>query len=141
MLEKGTLIPIFGEQIEVLVSSTDSNNTVVVAMQTSPPGGGPPPHRHLREEEVFTIVKGRYEIFNGVDWLLLNEGETALSPRGHYHAFRNIGDTEGKVIFYTNGGGLDEYFKLISSLKLPDDMQQFKEISEHFGYEYLKTED
>ena len=140
-LGEGTIIPIFGEKIEILVTSTDSNNTFVVAVQTSPAGGGPPPHRHLREEEVFTVVKGEYEVFNGVDWIPLKQGETAISLRGHYHGFRNVGPTEGKMMFFTNGGGLDEYFKLISPLKLPDNMQRFTEISDHFGYEYLPPED
>ena len=40
-MDKGTIIPIFGEEIQVLVSSAESNNTLVVAVQTSPPGGGP----------------------------------------------------------------------------------------------------
>ena len=139
-MEKGTIIPIFGEQIQIVVTSTDSNHLLVVAVQTSPPGGGPPPHRHLREEEVFTVLRGEYEFFNGVEWLPLKEGETALSPRGHYHAFRNVGQTEGKMMFHTNGGGLDEYFKLISPLRLPGDMQRMKEINDHFGYEYLPPE-
>ena len=140
-MKKGTVIPIFGEQIEIVVTSTDSNSTMVVAVQTSPPGGGPPPHRHLREEEVFTVLEGEYEVFNGTDWLLLKQGQTQLSPRGYYHAFRNVGSTEGRMMFCTNGGGLDEYFRLISALRLPDDMERMKEISDHFGYEYLARED
>lgn len=39
----------------------------------------------------------------------------------------------------TNGGGLDEYFHLISPLSLPDDKQRLEEISDHFGYEYLEA--
>ena len=36
-------------------------------------------------------------------------------------------------MFFTNGGGLDDDFELISSMKFPDDMQQFKQISSHFN--------
>lgn len=139
-MDRGTTIPIFGEKIEILVSSTESNNALVVAVQTSPPGGGPPVHRHLREEEVFTVLEGEYEVFNGVDWVPVKTGETALSPRGHFHGFRNVGQGAGKMMFFTNHGGLDEYFQLISTLQLPADMEQFKAISDHFGYEYLPPE-
>lgn len=60
-----TIIPVFGEPIEILVSSEDSNYSLCGAVQASPPGGGPPPHRHLREEETFMVLEGEYEFFDG----------------------------------------------------------------------------
>ena len=56
-----TVIPVFGELIEIVVPSDTTYYTVCIGVQTSPPGGGPPPHRHLREEETFIVLEGDYE--------------------------------------------------------------------------------
>ncbi|WP_446742565.1 cupin domain-containing protein [Silvibacterium acidisoli] len=136
-MEPRSIIHVFGEPIEILVSSTDSNYTMCVAMQTSPPGGGPPPHKHDREEETFIVLEGEFEFFDRDKWVPFKKGDTRFSLRGTYHGFRNVGSTPGKMLFVTNGGGLDEYFALISRLRLPDDMARLIEISDNFGYHYL----
>jgi quercetin dioxygenase-like cupin family protein len=136
-MENGTVIPVFGEAIEILASSAATNHAFVIGLQTSPPGGGPPPHRHLGEDEIFTVVDGRFEFFDGTSWTSMHRGETRYSLRGSYHAFRNTGDSNGKMLFVTNGGGLDEYFAQISALRLPGDLERLLEISKHYRYEYL----
>jgi mannose-6-phosphate isomerase-like protein (cupin superfamily) len=135
-LKAHTIIPVFGERIEILVSSEDSNYSLCAAVQTSPPGGGPPPHRHLREEETFMVLEGEYEFFDGESWTPMKPNEIRCSIRGHYHAFRNIGQTTGRLLFTTNGRGLDEYFAEISSLVLPQDIERLNEISKYYSYEF-----
>jgi quercetin dioxygenase-like cupin family protein len=136
-VEPRSIIQVFGEPIEILVSSTDSNYTMCVGVQTSPPGGGPPPHKHDREDETFIVLEGEFEFFDRGQWVPFKKGESRFSMRGTFHGFRNAGSTAGKILFVTNGGGLDEYFALISRLKLPVDMERLVEISSHFGYHYL----
>ena len=68
------IYPVFGECIEILVESKATNNTFVVARQTSPPGGGPPPHKLEREEEIFMVLAGDYEFFDGESWTAFNNG-------------------------------------------------------------------
>ena len=41
------------------------------------------------------------------------------------------------MLFVTNGGGLDEYFAEISTLRLPEDLERLLEISKFSRYEYL----
>ena len=136
-VQNGTILEVFGEPIEIIASSTSTNNAFVIGMQTSPPGGGPPPHRHLNEDEVFTVIEGDYEFFDETKWVPFRRGEVRYSLRGSFHGFRNIGETAGKMMFMTNGAGLDEYFAEISRLQLPKDMDQLLEISKSFQYEYL----
>jgi quercetin dioxygenase-like cupin family protein len=138
-MKNRTIITVFGEAIEIVASSTSTNYTVVMGVQTSPPGGGPPPHRHLGEDEMFTVIDGEYEFFDGTAWTPFGRGETRYSLRGNYHGFRNIGHTNGGLVFMTNGGGLDEYFAAISPLRLPEDMERLNEISRFYRYEYLQA--
>ena len=131
------IIDVFGELIEILVTSRSTNYTCCVGVQTSPPGGGPPPHKHEREEETFVVLEGDFEFFDGQDWTPFKLGEVRCSLRGHYHGFRNTGTTAGRLMFVTNAGGLDEYFTLISPLELPRDFDHLTEISKHYGYVFL----
>jgi quercetin dioxygenase-like cupin family protein len=126
-----------GLSIEIVVSSPSSNYTCCVFVETTPPGGGPPPHKHLKEEEIFTVLEGDYEFYKDGAWVPMSIGRSVLSVRNTYHAFRNIGKAPGRMMLTTNGGGIDDYFRAIRGLKLPKDIDCLKEISDHYGYLYL----
>ncbi len=125
--------------IEIVVSSEASNNTCCVFIETTPPGGGPPPHMHLREEEIFTVLDGDYEFYAEDAWTPMEIGRSVLSRRGTYHAFRNDGRTPGRMMLMTNNGGIDDYFRAISRLIMPDDAGKLQEISAHYGSVYLEA--
>jgi quercetin dioxygenase-like cupin family protein len=137
MLERDIIEILDGLSIEIVVSSRASNYTCCVFIETTPPGGGPPPHKHDREEEIFTVLEGEYEFFADGAWTPMEISRSILSLRGTYHAFRNVGQTPARMMLMTNNGGIDDYFRAISSLKLPDDIDRLTEISKHYGYSYL----
>jgi quercetin dioxygenase-like cupin family protein len=123
--------------IEIVVPSKSSNYTCCVFVETTPPGGGPPPHKHLKEEEIFTVLEGDYEFLKDGEWIPMSVGKSILSMRNTYHAFRNTGQTPGRMMLTTNGGGIDDYFRAISGLKMPKDQDRLIDISNHYGYIYL----
>ncbi len=127
------IITVLGEQVGVLVSSKSTRNSFFVGVQASPPGGGPPPHVHDREDELFTVLEGEYDLFDGQQWTPFRKSEYQHKRRGELHTFRNCGSTTGKVLFVATPGGLDEYFEFISPLTLPQDMARLLEISQMFG--------
>lgn len=131
------VIQIFTSTIEIVVPSEASNNSLCVFIETAPPGGGPPPHKHLREDEVFTVLEGQFAFYAEGAWSPSHAGETRISLRGNYHAFRNVGSAPGRMMLMTNGGGIDEYFADISQLRLPQDYEHLAEISSYYGYYYL----
>lgn len=137
MSEHNTIEIMGGLSIEIIVSSRASNYTCCVFVETTPPGGGPPPHKHDREEEVFTALEGKYEFFADGVWTPMKIGRSMLSLRGTYHAFRNVGQIPGRMMLMTNHGGIDDYFRAISTFKIPDDIERLTEISKHYGYTYL----
>ena len=131
------IIEIFGGlRFEVMISSQDSNSTCCALIESTPPNGGPPIHKHLREEEIFTVVEGEYEFYRQGEWLPMAHGVPILSPRDTYHAFRNVGAAVGKMLLFTNGGGLDDYFRSIANLKFPEEADRFDLISRSYGYIY-----
>jgi quercetin dioxygenase-like cupin family protein len=128
---------VFGETVEILVTSASTNNSFCMLVQTSPPGGGPPPHSHSLEDEIFTVVEGDFEIFDGKQWTRLAPGEHAHALRNQPHTFRNCGKTPGKMHCVAIDGHLDEYLEAISPLEIPKDMPRLLEISKEYGIAFL----
>lgn len=133
-------LDVLGEQVDLLVTSRSSNGSFCMMVQSSPPGGGPPPHIHRNEDEVFMVLEGEYEMFDGKKWVKLAKGEPAHMFRGQPHTFRNRGSTEGKMLAIAMPGGLDEYFRAIAPLAMPQDSDRLMEISRQYGIEFLGPE-
>jgi uncharacterized cupin superfamily protein len=131
--------PVFGETVEILVTSESTNHSFCMLVQTSPPGGGPPPHTHTFEDEIFSVMEGEYELFDGTQWTKMTPGEHVHTLRQKPHTFRNCGSTEGKMLCVAVNGRLDEYLEEISPLQIPKDMARVMEISERYGISFLRS--
>jgi quercetin dioxygenase-like cupin family protein len=129
---------VFGETVEILVTSESTNGSFCMLVQTSPPGGGPPPHSHTFEDEIFTVIEGDFEIFDGRRWTRVPPGEQVHTLRKRVHTFRNRGKTDGKMHCVAIDGRLDEYLETISPLELPRDMPRLLEISKKYGITFTK---
>jgi mannose-6-phosphate isomerase-like protein (cupin superfamily) len=128
---------VFGELVEILVTSAETNGTFCVLRQYSGPGGGPPPHIHANEDELFTVIQGEFEIFDGREWHPLDEMQNAFTLRGQAHTFRNRGAEMGCIQTTVIPGGLDIYLEELSKLSMPPEMAQVIEISAPYGITFL----
>jgi quercetin dioxygenase-like cupin family protein len=132
-LNPGKKFEVFGEPVEILVSSKETNGSFCVLTQMSPPGGGPPPHIHQHEDELFTVLEGEFEIFDGKDWHPLHAGESAYKLRGSCHTFRNSGSTPAKMHVVVMPGGLDVYLEKLSTLSMPPAIDDVIAVSNPYG--------
>src|ERR1700760_1960373 len=118
-----THFTVFGEPVELLVLSSQTGGAFSIGRQTCKPGGGTPPHMHQHEDEVFSVVSGRFEIFNGATWTEIPENGVVFAPRGHVHCFRNSGSTDGIIQFICSGDRFDIFLEGLSRYAVPDEMQ------------------
>lgn len=130
--------PVFGEDIEIEVSSASTGNTFCMFIQTCPPMGGPPPHIHSNEDEVFIPISGEFELWDGERWTALPVGQAGYATRNTLHTFRNAASEPGRLRIICTPGRLDEYLETISPLRMPDDMQKLFGISDEYGI-YFST--
>lgn len=124
---------VFGEPVEVLVSGEMTGGLSATIAQVSPPGGGPPPHHHTREDEVFVVMEGEYELLQNGAWHRVEVGRPIHGGRGSVHTFRNVGQTDGKMLIFITPAGLEKYLEEISVLSMPQDAGRLKEISDRYG--------
>jgi quercetin dioxygenase-like cupin family protein len=134
------VIPVFGNPIEIVVQSKDTDYTCCGGIETCQPGGGPPPHKHVNEEEIFTVLEGEFDVLQRDRWVRMKPGGVYCSLRDTWHGFRNVSSGQGRMLFIVNSGGLDEYFGEISALAMPDGIEELKTISARYGYYFQGLE-
>lgn len=130
------MFDIFGEPVELIVLSSQTGGAFCLGRQTCKPGSGTPPHMHQHEDEVFSVISGRYEIFNGEAWAEIPPNGIAIAPRGGVHCFRNCGTTDGIIQFVSSGSRFDVFLEGLSRYIIPRDLQAMIDYSATFGITY-----
>ncbi len=127
---------IFGEPVELLVTSEQTNGGFSIGRQTCKPGSGTPPHVHTHEDEAFSVVTGRFEFFTNDVWTEIPQDGVIFAPRNQVHCFRNCGETDGTIQFISSGDQFDTFLEGLSAYNLPQDMQAMIDYSAGYGIYY-----
>jgi mannose-6-phosphate isomerase-like protein (cupin superfamily) len=111
---KGVTFTMLGTTMRLLVTGAETGGHYTVGEQVTPVGWGPPRHMHSREDEIFYVLEGTYEVHCGDVRRTISAGACAVLPRGVPHGFRNIGLAPARLIFVITPSGLEDYFIAIS---------------------------
>ena len=107
-------LDIFGDRIWIKLAGTDTGGNYAIMEDVTQPQCGPPLHRHSREEESFYVLEGDYVFEVDGKRIPAGPGSSVFAPRGTAHAFRNIGNTAGRLLIAVQPAGLDDFFTEIS---------------------------
>ena len=106
-----------------LVAKHDTNQAFSLLEATLAPGNEPPPHVHSREDELFYVLEGEFDVYVGEEGYQAKTGECVFLPKLKPHAFL-IRSPRLRVLILYAPGGLEEAFQRLSSpaqkLELPD---------------------
>lgn len=105
--------------------------------QITPAGWGPPRHVHSREDEIFYILQGSYELHVGDERRTVSAGASAVLPRGIPHGFRNVASAPSRLLSVITPGGLEEYFLAVARCSPPPAPAQLIELARPFGLTLL----
>lgn len=122
-----------GTVVDVLATSESTNGAFAMCVFRVPPAGGPPPHRHTWEDEIFIVLDGTFEIFDGNKWTAMPNARPVAGLRCGVHAFRNSGQMSGSILSITTGSGHDHFLEEASVLRLPQDRAALDEIARRYG--------
>jgi mannose-6-phosphate isomerase-like protein (cupin superfamily) len=97
-----------------LVEKKDINGTFSLLEATLAPGNEPPPHVHTREDELFYMLEGEFDMYVGEEAFNVNKGECIFLPKFKPHAFV-IRSLRLRVLILYTPGGVEEAFRKMSS--------------------------
>src|ERR1700722_17852711 len=116
-----------------ITAAPDARPLNVIGEQLRPltPGGlsievfettGPPPHRHPWDE-IYVVLEGTLEVFDGQSWQQAKAGACACVPANQVHAYRNA-SPDCRFLTIAGPGHAREFFEQMDAevTTLPPDM-------------------
>jgi mannose-6-phosphate isomerase-like protein (cupin superfamily) len=83
---------------ELITFKVRGSGYAVFENATQPGYGGPPPHRHLRQDEGFYVLEGRFTFQVDGHVIPAPPGTFVNVPKGGLHTFRTEGDGIGRLL-------------------------------------------
>ncbi len=108
---QGELLNVVGDQMRILVDSSQTRGRALIFETTSQPGKGPPLHRHGRDDEYFYILEGTVRfVVDGAE-TTISAGGFLNARRGTVHTYVNIGQGPARLLVTCCPGGLEDCFR------------------------------
>lgn len=118
---------------DLKVAGSDTNGQLAMFDYTGHAIMGPPLHVHYHQDEVFTVIEGRYRFVVGSQQHELQPGDTIFLPRGIPHTWLQL-TPKGRLIYLLQPAGqMEEFFKAMSQLQGPPDPAEAQRIHEAHG--------
>lgn len=124
-----------------LAETKDTGGAFCLVEATLAPGNEPPPHVHSREDELFYVLEGEFDVYVGKEAFKVQTGECIFLPRFKPHAFV-IRSPRLRMLTLFIPGGLEEAFRSMGSpaqkLDLPTgamtySQSDFKQTAQRLG--------
>ena len=93
-----------------LTETPDTNGAFSLFEAILVPGTEPPPHMHSREDELFYVLEGEFDVYVGEEVFNGKTGECIFLPRLKPHAFI-IRSPRLRLLILFTPGGLEEAFR------------------------------
>jgi quercetin dioxygenase-like cupin family protein len=133
----GHTFRMLGTSMRLITGAANTGGRYTMLEQVIPPGWGPPRHIHSREDEIFYILEGSYELHVGDELRTVSAGASAILPHGIPHGFRNVAPTHSRLLCVITPGGLEEYFLALAKYSQPPSPGQLIELARTFGLTLL----
>ncbi len=137
----GHTFTMLGTSMRFMATAASTGGRYAVIEQVTPPGWGPPRHVHSREDEIFYILEGSYELHVGDERRVVSAGASAILPRGIPHGFRNVASTFSRLLCVITPGGFEDYFLAVAKCSPPPAPAQLVELARTFGLSLLPPGD
>ena len=102
-----------GERQAVRVDSRSTDGAYAVIESVAELGCAVPTHRHRNEEEHLLVLSGHYRI--AIDDRVIDAlpGTNVTIPRNTPHSWRNVADTESRLLATITPGGFEQIVYLV----------------------------
>ncbi|HYC55353.1 MAG TPA: cupin domain-containing protein [Candidatus Binatia bacterium] len=128
---------VMSDTVRLLVSGAQTGGAYAVAEIVSPAGSGPPPHVHADEDEIFYVLEGSVELFDGEKRSIVGPGSVAVLPRGRVHGYRNAGTTPLRMLLVLAPARFAQYFEALDKLGKDATPQRATELGRDFHLQFM----
>ena len=139
MAKEGDVFQVFTNTMTIKVAGAENRRALAMFVDEAPPNTGVPMHIHRDQEETVFVLKGRYKISVGGQIREVRTGDGAYLPANVPHAYKNIGDDVGQLLFTIWPSGLEDLFEEISKsdLQIADGLSAVNRISTKHQTEFI----
>lgn len=126
--------------LKVLLSGKDTAGTHAVFEDIVAPGVGPGRHIHRDQDETFFFMEGEYDVEIGGVLHHMKPGDVGFVPRGTVHAFKNVGQSLGKLRYiFSPALVVEEMFRSFydAQQKGALDLDRMSEIADAHGQSFV----
>ncbi len=134
------VLNVLGEQLRPLTPA--GHGLSVEVFDTSAPAeapgeAGPPPHRHPWDE-IYVVLSGTLDVFDGQAWREAKAGACVSVPANQWHAYRN-GTAGCRFLTITGPGRAREFFEHVDTeiTTCPPDMDTVLSVAARNGLEVM----
>jgi len=127
-------------ELEIIVPGASTNGTLAVFEDIVEPGIGPGRHIHKEQDETFFIMEGQFDIEIGGTLHHVKPGDVAFVPRGTIHAFKNVGQTQGRLRYaFTPASDIEAMFRAFydAAGDAPPSQEMFERIALAHGQKFV----
>jgi len=126
--------------LKILLSGSRTDGGIAVFEDIVQPGIGPGRHIHHGQDETFSFLEGSFDV--EVDGTLyhMSAGDVAFVPRETVHAFKNVGETVGRVRYmFTPALKMEEMFRAFYEANESSELDETKmaSIAAAHGQEFV----
>lgn len=83
--------------LKILLSGTQTDGNTAIFEDIVEPGVGPGRHIHHHQDETFLFLEGEFIAEVDGQQYSFEPGDVAFVPKGTVHAFKNVGNTPGRL--------------------------------------------
>jgi quercetin dioxygenase-like cupin family protein len=109
MLREGTSL------VKIKIAKSDGYNSMSFLASSLPPGDIIPIHKHLNEDEIIFIHKGKGILTLGKKEYTFSQDLVAMVPKGAWHGVKNTGDEHVQMRFAYSPAGFEGYFREVGT--------------------------
>ena len=83
--------------LKVLLKASQTNGSHAIFEDIVESGVGPGRHIHHHQDETFFFLEGTFDVEVEGKLYHMKPGDVAFIPRGTVHAFKNVGENQGRL--------------------------------------------
>ena len=83
--------------LKVLLKASQTNGSHAIFEDIVESGVGPGRHIHQHQDETFFFLEGIFDVEVGGKLYQMKPGDVAFIPKGTVHAFKNVGENQGRL--------------------------------------------